>query len=222
MSHYKKQSVLEVKLFEFSLFGVNTYFVWDTLSKEAAVIDPAMSDPRECEVFSSFVTEQGLILKYLLCTHLHIDHTFGIEYIEANYKIGLHASEADDFFGKQRATQARMFRLRMAEPAPLHIDFAITEVEKFYLGKEYLEAIVTPGHSPGGVSFYCPDSSIVFTGDSLFKGSIGRTDLAGGNHSQLIRSVTSKLLNLPPQTIVYPGHGPKTTIAYEKDYNPYL
>ena len=148
MSHYKKQSVLEVKLFEFSLFGVNTYFVWDTLSKEAAVIDPAMSDPRECEVFSSFVTEHGLILKYLLCTHLHIDHTFGIEYIEANYKIGLHASEADDFFGKQRAAQARMFRLRMAEPAPLHIDSAITEGEKFYLGKSILRLSLRPATRP--------------------------------------------------------------------------
>lgn len=213
---------MEVKSFEFSLFGVNTYLVWDALSKEAAVIDPAMSDARECEAFSSFVTQHGLKLKYLLCTHLHIDHTFGIEYIESKYKIGLHASEADDFLGKQRAAQARMFRLRMPEPSPLRIDFPITEGEKFYLGKEYLEAIVTPGHSPGGVSFYCPGSSIVFTGDSLFKGSIGRTDLAGGNQSQLIRSVTSKLLSLPPQTIVYPGHGPKTTIAYEKDYNPYL
>ncbi len=213
---------MEIKSFEFSLFEVNTYVVWDKTTLEAAVIDPAMVKPAEAETFSSFITEKGLKLKYLLCTHLHIDHTFGIDYVVDTYGLKVNASAGDDFFGKQRAAQARMFRLRIPEPTPLTIDTELHDGERLYLGKEYLEVIETPGHSPGSVSFYCPASGFVITGDALFRGSIGRTDLAGGNHAQLIRSITSRLLTLPPQTIVYPGHGPSSSIAYEKQYNPYI
>ena len=209
---------MKVKTFEFNLFGVNTYVVWDEESKDAAVIDPAMSDATEIKTFTDFIDRNGLKLKYLLCTHLHIDHTFGIDYVESAYSLGLNASKNDDFLGKQRAAQARMFRLRMPEPTTLTIDSEIKDGERFYIGQEYLEAI----DSPGSVSFYCPSSGIIFTGDTLFRGSIGRTDLTGGDHPQLIKSITTRLLSLPPQTVVYPGHGPQTTIGYESQYNPYI
>ena len=115
-----------------------------------------------------------------------------------------------------------MFGLSLPRLTPVEIGRNLTDGKKILLGKEEIIVLQVPGHSPGSVAFYVPSSQFVITGDALFEGSIGRTDLPGGNQRELISSVKSKLLSLPPNTVVYPGHGPATTIGYEKMHNPFL
>ena len=124
--------------------------------------------------------------------------------------------------GQARAAQAQMFRLRIPQPRALTTDSALADGQILPLGDESLEVICVPGHSPGSVAYYCRESNFVLTGDALFNGSIGRTDLPGGNHQQLISNIEKRLLTLPDDTIVYPGHGAYTTIGSEKFHNPYF
>jgi glyoxylase-like metal-dependent hydrolase (beta-lactamase superfamily II) len=121
-----------------------------------------------------------------------------------------------------RAAQARAFHLQGAPDTPVKINIEVNMGDKIYLGKQWLDVIEVPGHSPGSIALYSPEGGFVVTGDALFNGSIGRTDLAGGDHATLIRSIRSGLLTLPPDTMVYPGHGPSTTIAREINSNPFL
>lgn len=213
---------MKIHKFEFNLFGVSTYIVWDEATLATAVIDPGMSDPDECEVFSQFVERESLQITCLVNTHLHIDHTLGNEFVEDRYGVGLTAHPADEFLGQNRDSQARMFHLRGVATSPLKIAVEVKQGDFIYLGDSRLEVLEVPGHSPGSIALYSAADGFVITGDALFYGSIGRTDLPGGNHAQLVASVRSRLLTLPPSTIVYPGHGPSTTIGREIKTNPYL
>lgn len=213
---------MRIHSFEFNLFGVNTYLIWDESTLQTAVVDPGMSNRGECEEFSRFVCDNRLDITRLIDTHLHIDHTMGNEYVEEKYHVGLTAHRADAPLGEMRAAQARAFRLQGAPDTPVRIDIEANGGDRIYLGEQWLEVIEVPGHSPGSIALYSPAGGFVVTGDALFNGSIGRTDLAGGDHATLIRSIRSALLTLPPDTIVYPGHGPSTTIAREQRSNPFL
>lgn len=213
---------MEIASFEFNLFGVNTYVVWDNDSLEAAVIDPGMENDRECDDFSSFIDQNQLIVKYLINTHLHIDHTLGDSFVEKRYHLGLTAHSADNFLGSNRAQQAAMFHLRTSQITPLEIVHDVKQGDRILLGKDWMEVLEVPGHSPGSIALYSPSGKFVITGDALFQQSVGRTDLPGGNHRQLIGAIKNTLLTLPPDTIVFPGHGPATTIGREKESNPFL
>lgn len=207
---------------EYNLFGVSTYIVWNPKTCEAAVIDPGMQNPDECAHFKQVVERMKLQITHLINTHLHIDHTLGDEFVESMYGVGLMAHDADAALGASRGSQAAMFHLRGVPDSPVTIDINIKSGDKIFLGDEYLQVIEVPGHSPGSVALYSPVDKFVITGDALFKGSIGRTDLPGGDHGTLVKAVTNKLLTLPDETVVYPGHGPSTTIGAEKISNPYL
>lgn len=213
---------MKVQRFEFNMFGENTYVVWDEVTHEAAVIDPGMVNAGETKQFDMFIANNNLKLKYLLYTHLHVDHTFGHEHIAGMYKLEATAHADETPLGIQRQSQARMFGLPSERLQSLPIGHRIADGELLKLGDETIKALLVPGHSPGSIAYYCPSDKMVFTGDALFHGSIGRTDLPGGNHQQLIHSIINKLLTLPDDTVVYPGHGPSTTIGYEKQMNPYL
>lgn len=213
---------MKIREEEFNLFGVNTYIVWDEATGEAAIIDPGMMDRREEERLSDEIDELGVKPKHLINTHLHIDHSYGNEYVMNTYGLKTEAHKGDAPLGEQIAGQAKMFHLPVATPAPLRIDHELKEGDKIYLGKEALEVIEVPGHSPGSIVLYAPESGFMITGDVLFRGSIGRTDLPGGNGRQLVEGIREKLLNLPPDTIIYPGHGPATTLKAELEGNPYI
>lgn len=213
---------MKIKSFEFNLFGVNTYVVWNESTYEAAVIDPGMENVREEAIFTDFISDNNLKITHLINTHLHIDHTFGNDFIEQHYNVGLEACDDDDFLGKARAQQAQMFHLRISPPSPLQISVHLRESDKISIGDEYLKVIEVPGHSPGSIVLYSPVDHFLISGDVLFDGSIGRTDLPGGSQRQLIDGIRNKLLILPDDTVVYPGHGPSTTIGYERLHNPYL
>ncbi|MDE5745756.1 MAG: MBL fold metallo-hydrolase [Paramuribaculum sp.] len=213
---------MEVNSIEFNLFGVNTYIVWNKDTLETAIIDPGMSNPEECLAFKQFIDLKKLQIVKLINTHLHIDHTLGNEYVEDTFGVGLIANYADAPLGAMRAQQAAMFHLRGVATTPVKVDIEIKSGDKIYLGKEYLEVLEVPGHSPGSIALYSPTDKFVITGDALFRGSVGRTDLPGGNHPTLINSIITNLMSLPSDTIVYPGHGPATTIGQEAHSNPFL
>lgn len=212
---------MEIKRFEFNCFGENTYVIWNKASGEGAIVDPGMSNPAEVDELEQFISHNGILIKYLLLTHIHIDHTFGIDALKEKYDVKLLAHKSDMPLAQTRAQQAKMFHLPL-ELGPVDVDRFIDDGDELALGTEVIEIIHTPGHSQGGVCFYVPDSGFVLTGDTLFRGSIGRTDLPGGNQRQLIIAIKTKLMSLPPATIVYPGHGPATTISAEIKQNPFL
>lgn len=212
---------MNIKRFEFNYFGENTYIIWDATSKEAAIIDPGMINPDEVDEVEAFLSAAALQLKYILLTHVHIDHTFGIDALKEKYDIKVLAHKGDAALGQTRNQQAKMFHLPI-ELGPVDIDSYLDDGSTLSLGNEQIKVLHTPGHSMGGVCYYVPESGFVVTGDTLFRGSIGRTDLPGGNQRQLILAIRSKLLTLPPDTKVFPGHGPSTTIADEAHSNPFL
>jgi len=213
---------MKLQSFEFNLFGELTYVVWNQKTHEGVVIDPGMSNDLEQQQFARFIEENGIRLKYLLYTHLHIDHTLGHEFVSEKYALLSMAHPNDAPLGQTRAAQAQMFRLRIPQPKGLTADSDLFDGQILPIGDESLEVIYVPGHSPGSVAYYCKESDFVLTGDALFNGSIGRTDLPGGDHQQLISSIENRLLTLPDDTKVYPGHGPDTTIGDEKLHNPYI
>lgn len=213
---------MKIQSFEFNLFGVNTYIIFDTATCEAAIVDPGMTTERECARIDNYIESNGLHVKYLINTHMHIDHLFGDEYIAKKYGTGISASTDDSILSSRIAEQARMFRLRTDMPEALKVDNPLKNGDRLMLGAEPIDIIAVPGHSPGSIALYCPESKFVVTGDALFKNSIGRTDLPGGSYEQLISSITKRLLTLPPDTTVYPGHGPSTTIESELRHNPFL
>lgn len=212
---------MELKKFEVNPFGENTYVLWDDTTKEAAIVDPGMSDANEASDVEHFIASNKLRLKYILLTHVHIDHTFGIPAVKSEHNVPVLAHKSDAPLGLTRQQQADMFHLKM-RLEPLVPDRFIDENSEIDLGGEKIQIISTPGHSLGGLCYYVPQSHFILTGDTLFRGSVGRTDFTGGNQRQLINSIRTKLLSLPPETVVYPGHGPATTIAQEETCNPFI
>lgn len=221
LSEHRNDTDMEIKRFEFNFFGENTYVIWDASSQEAAIVDPGMVNPEETDLIEDLIATHRLSVRYILLTHAHVDHTFGIDILKDKYHAPVLAHKADLPLGQMRGQQAEMFHLPM-KLGPVEIDRFISASTHLQLGNERIEVIETPGHSPGGVCYYVPESSFILTGDTLFQGSIGRTDLPGGNHNTLLRSISTGLFNLPDNTVVYPGHGPATTIGKEKRTNPFF
>lgn len=213
--------MLNIQAFEVNLFGENTYIIWDSYSNEAAIIDPGMATSKEETFISNYISTNELVVKAILLTHLHIDHTFGIDFTKATYNAPIYANIDDEFLGQRRLGQAKMFHLPM-QLSPIAIDKYINEGETIKLGNYSISALKAPGHTPGSLLYYISEEKALFTGDVIFPGSIGRTDLPGGSYPQLISSIHTKILSLPTDTIIYPGHGPSTTIAEELRNNPYI
>ncbi len=213
--------MLVIKEFQFNPFSENTYVVSDNETGECAIIDAGCYYADEQDTLSYYISDNKLNVKYLLATHLHLDHSFGDRYVYNMYGIGLTAHPNDAFLLENMEEQASMFGIQMPAP-PIPISHNIKEGDIFKIGKYTLQAIHVPGHSPGSIVYYCQEERVAFGGDVLFRGSIGRTDLSGGNYNQLITGIREKLLTLPENTVVYSGHGPGTTIGFEKKQNPYL
>lgn len=201
-------------------FEENVLILVDEDTKDAIVIDPGMLYPEELQKFDEVIREEGLHLTQIVNTHQHLDHIFGANAVKDKYGIPLAASPSDDTFGQSVATHAARFGIK-AGSKPVVRDIALADGDTITVGKSTLHVLAVPGHTPGGLAFYCPEQKFIITGDSLFRGSIGRTDL-GGDQATLVSSIRSKLLTLPDDTTVIPGHGPTTTIGAEKRHNPYI
>ncbi|MGL5015799.1 MAG: MBL fold metallo-hydrolase [Bacteroidales bacterium] len=213
--------MVNIKRFTFNPIQENTYLIWDKNSKEAILIDCGALFSEEREELSSFIEESELHIKYILNTHLHFDHTFGVHFAVNKYGTSLGANKADAYLLGNNSVSAARFGIRVNEPSP-KIGFEVEEGMIFKLGEVEVAAIHVPGHTPGHMVFYCKQANALFTGDVLFSGSIGRTDLPGGDYDQLISSIKEKLMTLPDQTVVYPGHSETTTIGKERSHNTFL
>lgn len=212
---------MKVSRFSFNMFGVNTYILWDDISKEAIIVDPGMINNNERKIIDNFIESNNLTLTHLVNTHMHIDHSFGVPYITQKYNLQLKCNENDQFLAGRFKDQADMFGLPIAVE-DLTIAENLKDGDIISIGSEELHILQVPGHSPGSIVLYAPESGFIISGDVLFFSSVGRSDLPGGNHTQLIKGIQDKLLTLDSYTIVYPGHGPETTIGQEKVNNPYL
>lgn len=214
-------SDIQVKLFTVNMVEENCYLVYDR-NREAVMIDCGAYYPGEREEIARFIEEKGLTLRRLLCTHGHFDHVFGADYIVKSYGTKLEMAEAEvDNYQQQnellRRVMHRDLPISLPEPSALFSDG-----ETLKTGEMDILVIATPGHTPGGVCFYLESEGLLFSGDSLFHGSIGRCDLPGGDESQLIKGLRARVLTLPESVTVLPGHGEATTIAEEKAHNLYL
>lgn len=202
-------------------FGENMYILWDEASHEAVVIDPGMMREGEREMVTKFIDEHQLNVKHVLLTHLHVDHITGARWLADKTGADVCGSALDNPLGQELPDQVAHFRINI-EVEPLTVDRNLSEGDTLQLGDEIIQVLHVPGHSPGGLAFYVPQSNLLFSGDTIFNGSIGRTDLWGGDFAQLINSIREKILPLPDETVIASGHGPTTTIADEKRCNPFL
>lgn len=213
--------MLKIKAFAFNFFEENTYLLWDDASLEAVVIDPGMLFDEERQAFDNEVKSLGVTLKMVLQTHLHLDHCFGTNYLVDEYGVEVAAHPADAPLGEGIADQCARFGIRIPI-APVRITRPLADGDQITVGEHVIQVLHVPGHSLGGLAFYCRDIATVFSGDSLFSGSIGRVDLPGGSMLQLLQSIQTQLFSLPDSTTVFSGHGPSTTVGEEKRSNPYF
>ena len=207
---------MKLDIFTTGPYEVNTYVLKDEETKEAILIDVGGS----FNEIKESLDQDGYEIKYILNTHGHFDHILGEIEVQKNFpNIPIYISEKDKFHCDKLKEQLKLFGFKM-EVEPLKPTMFIDETTELKLGNKTIKVIETPGHSAGGLSFYIDGK--VFSGDALFYCSIGRTDFFDADYDQLITSIKTKLLTLPDETKVYPGHGPSSTIANEKKNNPYL
>jgi glyoxylase-like metal-dependent hydrolase (beta-lactamase superfamily II) len=210
---------MKIYKFVFSPIDVNTYILVDD-SGDCAIIDCGCYEKQESKELENFIKEKGINPVLLLNTHCHLDHIFGNKFVLEKYGLRTFSSELDELNRKNASQHAMLFGLTMDTP-PEPAGF-ISDNQIVTFGTTELKALHVPGHTSGSLAFYSEKNNCVFTGDALFSGSIGRTDLQGGNYETLIRSIKNKLFVLPPSTVVYPGHGNETTIEREMKSNPFF
>ncbi|MEO0041279.1 MAG: hypothetical protein RL329_727 [Bacteroidota bacterium] len=208
-----------IQIFTFNVFQENTYVLYDE-TKACIIIDPGCYTQAERNKLTDFIKHKGLTPKRLINTHCHLDHVFGNPFVATTYGLGLeiHPYEIPvlqnvDWAGKRFGVPVP------TQPEPTAF---IQEGDMITFGNTKLTTILAPGHSPGSLCFYNAEQGYLIGGDVLFYESIGRTDLPLGNHATLLQSIQNKLFVLPDETVVYSGHGGKTTIGHEKKYNPFL
>ena len=197
----------------------NTYVLWDE-TNECVVIDAGNSSPREDAALDNFIAEHGLKPVLAANTHGHFDHTLGVEHLKQRYGIPFALSSKDAFLLENAATSGSIFGVKVGAMPTVERDLDGEQEIRF--GKTILRVLRTPGHTPGHVAFFDEGSKSLFTGDTLFRESIGRTDLPGGDYSWIMRSILDVLVPLGDEVHVYPGHGPESTIGHEVLYNPFI
>jgi len=211
--------VITIKSFTYGPFQENTYILYNE-KKEAIIIDPGMYELHEFDSFFKNLTDMDIHPVLLLNTHTHIDHIFGNAAVVMKYKVPFAFHELDRPVFDYQLTAKAMYNLTFVKsPDP---DYYLKENETVSLGEDTLRILLAPGHSPGSVCFYHEKQQFVISGDVLFQQSIGRSDLPGGDYDTLVNSIHTQLFTLPDEVTVHSGHGPKTTIGFEKMNNPFV
>lgn len=211
--------MLKVHFFTFNAFQENTYIISNHLN-ECWIVDPGMYEQRETDAFISFIEKNGLTPRAIINTHAHLDHIFGVNAMVKKYNIPFSIHQLEQPVLDRGRETAAMFGFQFGDLPKA--DSYIPHGTPLQLGTDTVEVLLTPGHSPGSVSFYYKPGNWVIAGDVLFSGSIGRTDLPGGDFDTLISSIRTQLFTLPDNTTVLSGHGDSTTIGEEKRDNPFL
>lgn len=204
--------------FEVGPFAENSYLLQK--SGQAVLVDPGFASESEFETFKKTLASSGSELKYIVLTHAHIDHVVGLNRVREDFNVPVYLNHTDLGLWKNFSDQAARFGFNLPDfdfiPEPLPAQ------KGFQLGNFSFDVLFTPGHSPDHVSLYFPDAGLVIAGDALFRESIGRTDLYKGSFDELAKSIREELYTLPDDTVVLPGHGPKTTIGHEKENNAFV
>ncbi len=211
--------MISIKSFTFNALQENTYVLFDE-TKAGVVIDPGCYDHEEQKELDDFIQKNDIHLVHLLNTHCHVDHVLGNAFVSRKYGLTLETSRIEEAQLRSVKTYAPIYGFHRFEEVE-KVNY-LNEGEKITFGNSSLDILSVPGHSPGHLAFWCPAQHFCVAGDVLFQGSIGRTDLPGGDYKQLEKSIKEKLYTLPEETVVYPGHGPKTVISIEKRYNPFV
>lgn len=211
--------MIKVEHFTFNPFAENTY-VLSNEKDEALIIDPGCYFTEEEKMLQNYITTKRLKPLLLLNTHCHLDHVFGNNWVHKTYGLELHLHEGEVVVLETAPASGNLYGLGFTNyKGPLHF---LKEGDEIVFGDNKLKVLFTPGHSPASVCFCCEAQHFIIGGDVLFRESIGRFDLPGGNEEVLYKSIREKLYVLPDETIVYPGHGEPTTIGHEKKFNPFV
>jgi len=211
--------MLKVHTLTFGPFQLNTSVLSDETG-ECVIVDPGCFTDEENKKLTQFLEKNNLKPVRLLQTHCHLDHVFGAKYVADTYQLEMEAHIEEHFIHRRFEDSCNMYNLPGKNPPP--ITKYINEGDKITFGNSELEVLFVPGHTPGHIVFISKEAKSVIAGDVLFHRSIGRTDLPGGNHAQLIKHIKEKVFLLPDDYTVFPGHGGTTTIGYEKENNPFV
>jgi len=210
--------MINVARFVFNPFKENTYVVWDQ-TQECVIIDPGNNFDQENESLVNFINNKGLKPVAMLATHGHYDHVCGVGFLKKIFGIPFGMSGNDQDVFSTAAFDGARYRFKFKNES-YELDFSNQSTFRF--GNTEFQIIPTPGHTVGHVCYFDPVSKIMFTGDTLFKESIGRTDLRGGDYEAIMDSILTKLLPLGGDVVFYSGHGPESTISHEAMYNPFI
>ncbi len=213
--------MMHIEKFECNMFQENCYIASDE-TKECVIIDCGAFYEEERKAIVNYIRSNNLTPKHLIATHAHIDHNFGNDTILDNFGLKPEVSAKDEAMMGEFAAQARSFAGLEYNAEAIPVGKAFDDSYTVEFGTHKLRVIPTPGHTPGSVMFYCGEEHVVFSGDTLFRMSIGRTDLPCGSFSDIIQSLQTVVRELPADTVVLPGHSVKTTIGFEQQYNPYI
>ena len=213
--------MLKVQTFAVNFIDVNCYIISDE-TNEAVIVDCGAYADEEKAAISNYISQYGLKICHLLCTHGHFDHIFGSQFICDTYGIHpkLHIDDTETYYNAE--IQMQMFLHRSFPLQIPSVEHFLKDGDCIKFGNHSIRVISTPGHTPGGVCYYIESENLLLSGDSLFQGSIGRCDLPGGNETSLKSNLRHKILTLPRNTRVLPGHGPSTTIDEEIRTNPFF
>lgn len=213
---------MDIKTFIVNPLQVNCYVVSDPETRQTAIIDPGMFFDSERKAIHDYIDANGLELRCVLLTHGHFDHAMSAAWVHETYGLAPCVHTADTDLLQHCEEQIRLFLHRsMSVQQPPTVK-QLNDGDSVIIGNIELKVIHTPGHTLGGVCFYCPAHNVLFSGDTIFHGSIGRTDLDTGNTQQLIDSIQQHIITLPAETKILPGHGPATSVGTEQHINPYI
>lgn len=211
---------MKLQVFTFNPFQENTYVL--SSGKQAVVIDPGCSDAGEEKRLLDYLEENDLHVEACWLTHAHIDHILGLRWFQTNFNVPIIAHPKEQMILEGARQSAMMFGLPFTAPDATKVSWELEDEKILNIGDEPFTCIFAPGHSPGSICFYHAESSTLIGGDVLFLQSIGRTDLPGGDFDTLEASIQKRIYTLPDETTVYPGHGPKTTVGFEKKNNSFV
>lgn len=210
--------MIHIETLTFNPLQENTYVVYDDAG-DCLIVDPGCYEPYEQKELTDLILKKNLTVRLLVNTHGHIDHVLGNYFVKETYKVPFEIFQLD--LPTLQAVGAYAPNYGFFKYTPATPDRLLKEGDTVVVGSMKFDVLFVPGHAPGHIAFINTDEKICLSGDVLFRSSIGRADLPGGNYDTLIRSIQTKLFLLPDDVVVYPGHGPTTTIQFEKKHNPY-
>jgi hydroxyacylglutathione hydrolase len=211
--------MIVIEKFIFNDFQVNTFILWDK-TKDCLIVDPGCYTPEEKNDLVQYLNKNKLKPVKIINTHCHVDHILGNAFIFKTFNIPTAAHKDEQYLLERVVESGQMFGFMVERPPDINEYLEENSIVRF--GKSKLNILHVPGHSRGSIALYSPDQKFIIAGDVLFYGGIGRTDLPGGNYNTLIGSIKTKILTLPGEVIIHPGHGPSTTVKAETDTNPFL